>query len=269
MEWVREPAVARMFYEGKREELERHLNALFKNMKQGRERAVISPHAGYIYSGRTAAHAIAALGKAERFIILGPNHTGLGPEFSTMTIGSWRTPLGKVQIDKKLAESLMDCGFLQEDDMAHAREHSIEVQLPFLQHRFPRFSFVPICIQNTSYSEEFMGKCEALGHLVAREMKKSHAGLIASSDFSHYLQKKIADEKDLAAIRAILALDVKAFFSELSGRDASVCGFGPIAVAMYVAKELGMRPRLLHKSSSGDQTGDDRSVVTYYAVGFG
>lgn len=269
MEWVREPAVARMFYEGKKEELSHHLNALFRSMKPGRERAVISPHAGYIYSGRTAAHAIASLAKAERFIIVGPNHTGLGPEFSTMTLGSWRTPLGKVPVDKKLAEGLMDCGFLQEDDMAHAREHSIEVQLPLLQHRFPRFTFAPVCIQNTEYSPAFMQKCEAIGRLVAREMKKSHAGLVCSSDFSHYISRQAADEKDLAAIRAILALDVTAFFKELSERDASVCGFGPIAVAMFAAKELSLRPRLLHKSSSGDATGDYNSVVTYYAVGFG
>jgi hypothetical protein len=269
MEWVREPAVARMFYEGKKEELTHRLNALFRSMKPGRERAVISPHAGYIYSGRTAAHAIAALAKAERFIILGPNHTGLGPEFATMTIGSWRTPLGKVPVDKRLAEGLMDCGFLMEDDMAHAREHSIEVQLPFLQHRFPKFTFTPVCIQNTEYSEGFMQKCETLGHLAAKAMKGGKTGLVCSSDFSHYLSKAAADEKDNAAIRAIIALDVKSFFKELSERDASVCGFGPIAVAMYAARELSLRPRLLHKSSSGDETGDYRSVVTYYAVGFG
>ena len=269
MEWIREPAVARMFYEGNREALQKRLNGLFKNMKPGRERAVISPHAGYIYSGRTAAHAVGALAKAERFIILGPNHTGLGPEFSVMTMGTWRTPLGKVQVDKKLAESLMDCGFLEEDELAHQREHSIEVQLPFMQHHFPKFSFVPVCIKNTDYSDGFLEKCSALGHEVAAAMKKGQAGLVASSDFSHYLPRKIADEKDLAALRKILALDVKGFFRTLSENDASICGFGPIAVAMYAAKELSLRPRLLHKSTSGDETGDFNSVVAYYAVGFG
>ncbi|MFH0956426.1 MAG: AmmeMemoRadiSam system protein B [Candidatus Aenigmatarchaeota archaeon] len=270
MEWIREPAVARMFYEGGREPLQKRLNSLFKNMKPGRERAVVSPHAGYIYSGRTAAHAIASLAKAERFIILGPNHTGLGPEFSIMDCGTWRTPLGKVQVDRKIADELLkNCGALEVDETAHIREHSIEVQLPFLQHRFPKFSFVPVCIKNTGYSEEFMEKCVALGHEVARAMKKDHAGLVASSDFSHYLPKKVADEKDTAALRKILAIDVKGFFSELSNMDASVCGFGPIAVAMAAAKELTLRPRLIHKSTSGDETGDYGSVVAYYAIGFG
>jgi AmmeMemoRadiSam system protein B len=270
MEWIREPAVARMFYEGGREPLQKRLNSLFKNMKPGRERAVISPHAGYVYSGRTAAHAIASLAKAERFIILGPNHTGLGPEFSIMDCGTWRTPLGKVQVDRKLADELLkSCGALDVDEIAHMREHSIEVQLPFLQHRFPRFSFVPVCIKNTEYSEGFLSRCMELGHAVAKEMKGGKAGLVASSDFSHYLPKKTAQEKDTAALRKILALDIGGFFSELSRMDASICGFGPIAVAMAAAKELSLRPRLIHKSDSGEQTGDPSSVVSYYAIGFG
>jgi len=155
--------------------------------------------------------------------------------------------------------------------MAHDQEHSIEVQLPLLQHRFgDDFTFVPVCIMNTTYSDGFLKQCRELGRKIANIMRNDpDVAVIASSDFSHYLPVKEADEKDGAALERIEALDVKGFFEILEKTDASVCGFGPIATVMEAATQNRLKPRIIHKSSSGDASGDFRSVVAYYSIGFG
>ena len=259
-----------MFYDGSRNALRKNLDSLFSNAKKGGKfRAVVSPHAGYVYSGRTAASAISSLADARKFIVLGPNHTGLGAQFSFMGSGSWMTPLGECMIDAKLAKGIGRCGFLEDDDLAHMQEHSIEVQLPFLQHRFGDFRFVPVCIMNSGYGAGFLERCEKLGKCIAGIMETEGVGLVASSDFSHYLPQQYADAKDSAALMQILRLDTKGFFRQLQAVDASVCGFGPIAVAMAAARKLGLKAKLIEKSSSGDASGDYGAVVAYYAIGFG
>jgi hypothetical protein len=271
MQYVRKPAVAGMFYEGDSTGLMKRLDVLFSGVKQPRQgfRMVVSPHAGYMYSGKTAAHAIASLKPAGSFIILGPNHTGMGQPLSIMSRGVWKTPLGECRIDSEVAEKLKACRLLKEDTSAHLMEHSIEVQLPLLQHRFREFSFVPVSMMNLGYSDDFLGMCEELGKAVAGVAKSGNVGVVASSDFSHYMSQKAADEKDAAAVKQILALSTKKFFATLDAKGASVCGFGPIAVAMSAAKLLGLKAKLISKSSSGDVTRDYGSVVTYYAIGFG
>jgi len=266
---VRKPVVSGMFYYLDPKHLDAQLNDLFAGVK-ARDRCsiVISPHAGYVYSGRTAAYAISSLRPSKNFIILGPNHSGLGKEFSVMSSGSWDTPLGRCVVDSVTAKKLTGSGLVAEDASAHAREHSIEVQLPLLQHKFSDFSFTPLCIMNSSYSPDFLEKCSELGKFIAGLMKTGKASLVASSDFSHYLPQKVADLKDGAAVEQILKLDVESLFSTLGETDASVCGFGPIAVAMAAAKELGLKGKLINKSSSGDITKDYSSVVSYYAIGF-
>jgi len=269
MQGERQPAVAGMFYEHDARNLSVRLDGLFSGLKPVKPcRVVISPHAGYEYSGRTAAHAIAALKPAKRFFVIGPNHTGSGQEFSVMSSGSWRTPLGSCPVDAGLASALRECRFVSEDSRAHAREHSIEVQLPLLQHRFRSFSFAPLCIMGMDYSMSLLGKCEDIGKAVAAAAKSEGAGVIASSDFSHYLPREIAAGKDSAAIRQIMKMSGAGLFRELEKTEGSVCGFAAIAVAISAAKELGLRPELLHSSSSGDVTGDYRSAVTYHAIGF-
>ena len=264
----RKPVVAGMFYPLDSEALERTLSKLFAGAKSGDLACVISPHAGYKYSGRTAASAISSLKSAKTFIILGPNHNMIGPEFSMMSAGEWETPLGKVGIDSKLAKELEKCGVLEEDSLAHAHEHSIEVQLPFLQHRFKNFGIVPISIGG-DYSDEFLEKCVLLGRQIAKSAKGKSVGIIASSDFSHYLPAKIADAKDAKAIERISVFDVKGFLETLEAIDASVCGYAPIAVAMSAAKAMGMKgAKVISHSNSGDATGDCSSVVAYYAIGF-
>lgn len=269
MHETRYPAAAGMFYENGSKELAEHVEKLFSGLSEGDCRIVVSPHAGYVYSGRTAAHAISSLRPAKKFIILGPNHTGLGMEFSVMSSGKWMMPIGSFKIDSSIAKRLDALDFVYDDMRAHEREHSIEVQLPFIHHRFRDFTFVPLCIMNTTYSGGFLQQCRELGRKISTIMKNdSDVALIASSDFSHYLPQKIADEKDGAAIDKIEAMNIRGFFRTLEEQDASVCGFGPIATAMEAADLLGLKPKVLHKSSSGDATGDYSQVVSYYAIGF-
>jgi AmmeMemoRadiSam system protein B len=262
---IRKPAVAGMFYPSDPGELERLLRGLFSGTGKGNSLGVVSPHAGYPYSGKGSAFAINSLREADQFIILGPNHTGMGKQFSVLLEGEWETPLGRVKIDSGLANSLNNrCDFL-----THMQEHSIEVQLPFLQHRFGRFSFVPVCIMNAGYSGEFLKRCEILGKAAAELVKGKGTGIVASSDFSHYIPLEAAERAEKEIIGKILEPDLEGFFRTLESEQASVCGFGPIAVLMAAARELGLKGKLLHSSNSGEGTGDFTSVVSYRAIGFG
>jgi len=266
---IRRPVVAGMFYPLNRDNLNEKLSGLFGGVKPGDFICVVSPHAGYEYSGKTSAHAIGSLRPARSFVILGPNHNLLGSEFSVMSSGEWETPLGNIEIDNGLANEIKKCDAIEEDEFAHTHEHSVEVQLPFLQYVFKKFRFVPISISNVGYSDDFLRKCETLGKQIAKTIRNKNVGVIASSDFSHYLPRELADEKDRKAIEKILKLDTKGFFRVLEEIDASVCGYGPIAVVMCIAKELRMKTaKVIDHTDSGDITGDESSVVSYYAIGF-
>lgn len=246
------------------------MKKFFTNIKTKPESSiVISPHAGYIYSGRTAAAAISSLKPADVFIMLGPNHTGIGLGFSIMGSGSWKTPLGDAEIDQNLADALKKkCAFLEEDEGAHANEHSIEVQMPFLQYRFGKIRFVPVCINQEISCQEFAKKCIKLGEAIADLSGNSRISVVASSDFSHYVPLDAAEKQDGMAIKEIKKLDVSGFFKTIEENNVSVCGFGPIAAAMAAAKKLGLKAEVISSSSSGDETGDFSSVVAYYAISF-
>ncbi|MBN2101590.1 MAG: AmmeMemoRadiSam system protein B [Candidatus Aenigmarchaeota archaeon] len=269
MEEIRYPAVAGAFYEDDKSKLSSTIDNFIKETKPGKNIGVVSPHAGYVYSGKTAAAAINSLKGAKTFIILGPNHTGIGAQFSVMCKGVWRTPLGEIKIDDDIAFHLEKTGVVDNDSMAHLNEHSIEVQLPFLQKKFKGFSIVPISILNIDYSANLLEKCIELGKRIAEIAKKKDINIVASSDFSHYIALEEAKEKDSKAVENILSLDIKNFFAVLETMDASVCGYAPIAVLMSAAKEMGLNTiEILHESSSGDVLRNYRSVVTYKAIGF-
>jgi len=268
---ARMPAVAGMFYPSEPSLLEKQVAKFMLSAKTKPSCVgVVSPHAGYGYSGQTAAYAIGSLKPAKTFIILGPNHTGFGSEFSLMSGGSWKTPLGEVEIDKTIAAELFRRTDIADDAAAHMAEHSIEVQLPFLQKRFSSnsFSFVPICIMNISYSDEFMDACVGTGEIIADIVKSKSSsdaiGVIASSDFSHYVAPDTIEKREKPIVKAILELDVPKFFDALSSTNASVCGYGPIAVLMAAAKKLKLRARDIHSSDSGGG-----KAVSYRAIGFG
>jgi len=261
---MRNPAALGMFYPSDRKKLESQLKGFFSETKEDNCRAVISPHAGYIYSGQGAAHAIASLKKSKSFVILGPNHTGLGKRFSVFPEGGWRTPFGDVRINSGLAKKLLECQHLEEDTMAHMNEHSIEVQLPFLQYKFKEFDFVPICVMGLEYSDRLLDVCKGIADAVA----KTNATVIVSSDFSHFLSLEESNEKDNMALEKIKKLDPEGFFETLDRIDASICGYASIAVLLFLAKKLGLKPDIIHKSNSGEVSGDYNRVVTYYAIGF-
>jgi AmmeMemoRadiSam system protein B len=230
---------------------------------------LIVPHAGYKYSGHVAAHSyyqLASAGIFESVIILGPNHTGLGSGVSTVTEGEWSTPLGDVPIDADLAREIVDSSDLVDvEDEAHRNEHSIEVQLPFLQFIYPRrFKFVPICmmLQDLKTSVE-------VGEAIARVAEKHGAAVLASSDWTHYEPQEEAQSKDKQAIEAALQMNEKKFQEIIEERPVSACGYGPVTAMIHAAKLRGARiGSLLSYQTSGDVTGDKSSVVGYAAASF-
>jgi len=261
---MRTPAVSGQFYPRGKNDLRTQISRCFSNIKI-KERAAIGavvPHAGYMYSGHTAAHVYSALPNADTFILIGPNHTGLGSPVSVSS-ETWSTPLGEVNSDLDLVKALPK-KIIDTDEIAHSHEHSIEVQLPFLQHRFRDFMIVSICMG--MQDEETALEVGAEISEAVRKLKKKVV-IIASSDFSHYKPEKIAREDDAYFIEPILALDTTEFYSRLYERAASVCGYGPIAAMLYTSKNLGAKKgTLLNYRTSGDATGDKSAVVGYAGI---
>ena len=275
---VRSPAVAGMFYHLNQEMLRKQIKSCIdhklgpKKIKEEKFIAAVVPHAGYPYSGPVAAWTYSKIPKCN-YIILGPNHSGLGSTFGLMKEGVWKTPLGSANIEDKTAKKLLEnCKLLEYDILSHEPEHSIEVQLPFIQYRFGEdFNFIPICVMNESPSFDFLEECRFVGKSIAEVIKKEKKKwiIIASSDFSHYIPYENAYSIDNYVIDAILKLNEKDFFARLQEKNASVCGFGPIAIAMIAAKELGAKKgELLKYATSGDITGDKGAVVGYSSIIF-
>lgn len=274
---LREPVVAGSFYPLNKDNLEKLIKNCFnhklgpKNISEKENLiATIVPHAGYIYSGPFAAWSYSRIPKSN-YIILGPNHHVFSSKFAVMKEGVWKTPLGGVEINRPIAEKIMKkCPLLEYDFLAHEQEHSIEVQLPFLQYRFGQdFQFVPICIINEYPSDDFLEECRIVGKMIADAIKKEKSKwvIIASSDFSHYVPQNVAADNDKYVIDSILKLNEREFFERISERNASVCGFGPIAIAVVASKELGAKKgSLLKYGTSGDITSDYSSVVGYGSI---
>ena len=264
---MRRAAVAGAFYEATRDKLIAQLEECFAGAPEGGvdERIIgaVVPHAGYVYSGGVAAHVYAKLPHADTFVILGPNHYGLG-SLVAASKETWMTPLGSVEVDTAFLDALPR-RIIDIDETAHRHEHSIEVQLPFLQFRFDTFRFVPICV---ALSDEDTAReiGEDLADTIAR-FKDKRFILIASSDFTHYEPEHIAREKDEAVIEAITELDIGKFYNRIFALNSSACGVGPIASVMYAAKKLGAKHgQLVKYATSGDVTGDRASVVGYGGI---
>ena len=277
MERVRPPAVAGSFYPAGAEELKRALEECFVASPLGPRGTKVShssllggmvPHAGYIYSGPCAAHFYSNLeGSVESVILLGVNHRGRGAKAALSPADSWETPLGKVEIDRELNELLQSqIAFLEKDERPHLQEHSIEVQLPFLQSVLEEFTFLPISISFLSEDE-----CRELGQAIARAYEAHNSAgkktvLIASSDLSHYLSPKETERLDRMALEHILALDPPGLLKTVEEEDISMCGVIPTAVFLFAAEELGARQaRLLKHCHSGDVI-PMREVVGYASV---
>lgn len=263
---VRLPAVAGTFYEGRRERLEAEVRS-FLPADARSEPAIgaIVPHAGYVYSGPVAGAVYARLEIPPAAIILCPNHTGRGKAASLDPSDFWRTPLGDVPVDRRLAGRLLELSpALEEDSAAHSREHSLEVQLPFLQVRRPDVRFVPISI-----GAHDLDLCREIGEAVAAVVaeEKERPLIVASSDMNHYESRRVGREKDDRALAHVEALDPEGLFTTVTGGHISMCGVLPATALLFAARRLGATSaRVVARRDSGDETGDTSSVVGYAGV---
>ncbi len=262
----REAAVAGQFYPASEGSLREQIKGF---VDEGAEReevvGVVSPHAGYIYSGKVAGAVYSRIVPAETYILLGPNHTGRGSPFSLVAEGAWKTPLGSVEIDADMAQELLaESRNLKDDEKAHHSEHSLEVQLPFLQYLKRDFRFVPILL-----SPAAPDIYEEIGKALARviRLKKTKTIIIASSDLTHYEPQKMADEKDKEAIKAILELNEGKLLEKVRDIDISMCGYASVATTLIACKELGAKKaELIQYMTSGDTSGDYSAVVGYAGI---
>lgn len=276
---IRFPAVAGSFYSSSKSDLIKQIEYCFKNKigpgiipevnKNGERKIVgiVSPHAGYMYSGPVAAHGFSALatdGKPETFIIIGPNHTGCGSGISIMISGIWRTPLGDIEVDNEIGKLIVEkSSIIDIDDEAHIYEHSIEVQIPFLQYIYGNdFKIVPIVMMLQGLRESV-----EIGKVLGEICRNKNIVIIASSDFTHYEPYWTACKKDKEAIRTILELNQEAFYNVINTLNISVCGPGPIMTLITAAKAIeSSKAVLLKYANSGDVTGDYSSVVGYASI---
>lgn len=262
----REPAVAGRFYPGEPDRLRaavaRHLAATPLEAAAVHAIAVVAPHAGYVYSGDVAGATFAAVEIPQRAIVLCPNHTGLGAPASLWADGRWRTPLGAVEVDARLAADLASCPLVTADHAAHRFEHALEVELPFLQVCRPDVAIAPLCLGPLDLDD-----CEEIGRAVARAAANGGALVVASSDMSHYLPADEAERQDRRALDAVLSLDPERLFDTVRREQITMCGVVPVTVMLFAARALGATAaRLVRYGSSGDVTGDRRSVVGYAGV---
>ena len=263
---IREPIVAGQFYHGSPSSLEAQIKR-FIDEKATKQEVIglVSPHAGYIYSGAVAGAVISRIRFKDTFIILGPNHTGYGKPLSIMTEGAWKTPLGAVEIDTTLGKQILaKSKRLEEDDVAHLYEHSIEVQIPFLQYFKHDVKIVPIVLSHASAATY-----KEVGEAIAGAVKElgAEAVIIASSDMTHYEPRESAKMKDTLAINAMLELNEDELLRQIKEHDISMCGYAPAVSLIAAAKKLGAkRAELVKYQTSGDITGDYSSVVGYAGI---
>jgi AmmeMemoRadiSam system protein B len=258
----RQPAVAGYFYPGTRAELEQQLSELIPEREKVRADAIVVPHAGYIYSGAVAGEVYASVKLPETFIILCPNHTGYGSDFDVYPGGEWLTPLGTAYVDQELVDELIKrFPRATKDGRAHAREHSLEVQIPFLQYLKGDIRFLPICVRQMRYQY-----LEELGQAVADIVQtfRREILVISSTDMTHYESQESANRKDRLAIQQMEQLNARGLYDTIHNYEISMCGYLPTTSTLVSAKQLGCKKGTLIKyATSGDVTHDYQSVVGY------
>ena len=265
---IRKPAVAGQFYSSSSQGLKNQIEALIdKNSKKTDVIACMLPHAGYMYSGRVAGETVSCINIKDKVILLGPNHTGYGTAFSIMTQGLWQTPLGEVRIDSELANKILNKSKnLEDDSLAHMYEHSLEVELPFLQYFKENFEIVPIAFLSDNI-EQLKEVGEEIASVLKDSDNKNSTMLLASSDMTHYESQADAENKDKEAIDAILELNEDRLMEKIKRLDISMCGYAPVIVMLKAAKILGAKTANLVKyQTSADVTGDRNSVVGYAGI---
>jgi AmmeMemoRadiSam system protein B len=262
----RQPVVAGQFYPGREDELRTSLSQMIplhplKIVAKG----IVAPHAGYVYSGSIAGQVYSRIKIPSTVLIIGPNHHGAGAAAALYPEGEWLTPLGRSPINSRFNQLLLQhCLYLQSDNLAHQREHSLEVQLPFLQYLRPDLSFSALCIGHGDFTvlrEIGLGIAAAISELGEEVL------IIASSDMTHYESADSALQKDTLALECLLALHAKGLLDVCQQRRITMCGVVPTAVMIEAVLQLGAsRADLVAYGNSGEVTGDDQNVVGYAAV---
>ena len=275
---IRKSVVAGQFYPNDQDELKIMIKQCFEHkFGPGKQPpiesdekifGIISPHAGYMYSGPTACHSYYSISSQcpELAIIIGPNHFGFGSNAATMGEAKWETPLGLVEVDSESALELeKNSDIIQLDYFSHSKDHSLEVQIPILQTIFSnKFQILPIILL-----AQDLKTANDVGLAVSKIAKSKKSVIIGSSDFTHYEENSFAHIQDKALIDPILKMDVESFYSVLKEKHVSACGFGAIASTMIACKNLGAtHGELLNYATSGDIMGNKESVVGYGSIKF-
>lgn len=262
----RKPAVAGQFYHATSAKLSHQVQQyVVSNLPKEHAIGILSPHAGLIYSGSVAGEVYSRITIPETFLLIGPNHTGLGSNMSIMSQGEWEIPTGVFHIDELLTQRILtNVPLVSSDTQAHMFEHSIEVQLPFIAFFSKNSKIVPLTIMSATLEE-----CRSLGEGIAKSIKKTNypVVIVASSDMSHYISDDKARKKDKMAIDSILSLDPESLFSVVRKEQITMCGYLPATAMLFAAKSLGAREaRLVKYTTSGEVSGDYDHVVGYAGV---
>ena len=261
---LRKPAVAGYFYPREADDLRAMVRRLVDpGAKKEKALAVVVPHAGFVYSGTVAGAVYSSVEIPDRVVILGPSHRGSRSVFGIMSEGDWQTPLGKVPVDAELARAIGDRSpLVREDPGGHAAEHSLEVQLPFLQLLKSSFSIVPVCVSSAAGFDDLENLAEALAGAITASGGKTL--LVASTDMSHYVSRETAQRLDFLAIDRMLGFDARGLFDVVRRLDISMCGYQPTTAVLLAAKTLGaIKAELVLYRTSGDVSGDFDQVVGY------
>jgi len=263
---LRKTVVAGQFYSENKETLEKEIkDFLPSEISKMSAKAIILPHAGYVYSGKVAVTTVSKVLAKKRLIILGPNHTGFGSTFSLYPNGSWQTPLGIIDIDKELHKAVINNGDnIKIDPLAHEYEHSIEVELPILKYFFKQFTFIALtCKQATMQIYEKVA--EQL--FLASKLFKDEVMVVASTDLTHYEPEPTARKKDIEAIEAIINLDADQLLDTVKKKSITMCGIAPVAILLkYLKKIEAKKAQVALYQTSGDVSGDYSSVVGYAGI---
>jgi AmmeMemoRadiSam system protein B len=267
---LRLPAVSGRFYPsnpGELAALVRECTDVHENAAPARAKACLVPHAGYVYSGHVAGAVYVRIAFPKKIVILGVRHYPRGEKAAILSSGAWQTPLGDASIDEPLAQALRAaCPLLREDSVAHSDEHSLEVQIPFLQVLQPGFTFVPVALGTVRY-EDLVAVGEAIGHVLAASSEEIL--LLTTSDLNHYENDAATRVKDHKAIDQILALDARGLYDTCRNEAISMCGLGPTVAMLTALQSLGTtRPELVRYATSGDVSGDYSAVVGYAGILF-
>ena len=258
----RDPAVAGRFYSFDSKSLFNEVQSHVEKQEKTRVKGIVSPHAGFIYSGDVAGAVYSRIEIPETLVIIGPNHTGNGEPISLMAKGVWSMPFGEAEIDAELAQAILKASpLIHDDSSAHLFEHSLETQLPFIQYFREDFRFVPICIKLLSLSD-----CEVISRAIVSAIKQVGRSflIVASSDMTHFESHESASRKDHQCINQILKRDAEGLYETVHRSKISMCGVNPVTVMLMACNYLGARKsKLVKYMTSGEVSGDMDRVVGY------